>query len=107
MKLLFLDTFKLKKRPLPLFVPFMAFLLAFTCAYCLFDAIMEADFLSGKKYEQTDVEEVYAEKQSSHEAALVSPSLFSPLPNILFDSFANSVSSSNTLFLPLFSVLRC
>jgi len=29
----------------------MALLFAFTCTYSLFDAISEADFLSGKKYE--------------------------------------------------------
>jgi len=106
MKLFLMDISKIKKEH-ALFIIFMAFLFSFTCAYSLFDAIMEADFLSGKKYEQTDVEEVYAEKQTSPEAALVSPALFSPLPNILFEYLANSVSFPHPFFLPLFSVLRC
>ena len=96
---------KCKKESLTLFVPLMALLFAFTCVYSLFDAVREADFLSGKKYEQTDVEEVYAEKQSSPEAALVSPFLFSPLWAILFE-FLPSFSIPNTLFSEIFSVLR-
>ena len=97
---------KCKKESLTLFVPLMAFLFAFTCTYSLFDAVREADFLSGKKYEQTDVEQVYAEKQSSPEAALVPPVLFSPLSAILFE-FLPSFSIPNTLFSEIFSVLRC
>ena len=85
---------------------FMVFLLAFTCAYSLFDAIREADFLSGKKYEATDIGDVYAEKQSSPDAALVSPSLFSPLLDIIF-GFLPSSSTPNIFFTPTFSVLRC
>jgi len=95
------------KRESRTYILFLAFLFAFTCEYSLFDAIREADFLSGNKYEQTDVEDVYAEKQSSPDVALVFPSLFPPLLNILFELFGNSVSSLITLFLPLFSVLRC
>jgi hypothetical protein len=84
----------------------MVFFFAFTCAYSLFDAVREGDFLSGKKYEAQDIEELYAEKQSSPDAALVSPSLFSPLPDVIFEFFPTS-STPIILFTPAFSVLRC
>ena len=95
------------KKELRTFILFMAFLFAFTCAYSLFDAIREADFLSGKKYEATDIEDLYAEKQSSPHAALVSPTLFSPLLDMLFGFVPISSSSPNTLFITTFSILRC
>ena len=95
------------KRGRCTFFLFMAFLFAFTCAYSLFDEIREADFFSARKYEATDIDDVYAEKQSSPDAALLSPALFSPLPGILFEFLPNSVSSPNTLLRPFFSVLRC
>ena len=94
------------KRGSRTFFLFMAFLFLFTCAYSLFDATREADFLSGNKYEATDILEVYAEKQSSPFAALVSPTLFSPLLDIIF-GFLPSSSTPNLLFTPTFSVLRC
>ena len=100
------DTFKRKRGPLTLSVVFMAFLFAFTCSYSLFDATREADFLSGKKYEATDIEDLYAEKQSSPHAALVSPALFLPLRDTLFE-FPLGPSSPNTFFIQTFSVLRC
>jgi hypothetical protein len=76
------------------------------CLYSSFNVMVEADFLSGKKYETRDVEEVYAEKQSSPDAVLVSPALFAPLPGIIF-GILPSFSSPNTLFTQTFSVLRC
>ena len=85
----------------------MAFLFAFTCAYSLFDAIREADFLSEKRFEATDIGDVYAEKQSSPDAALVSPTLFSPLLDIIFGFLPPSSSTPNIFFTPTFSVLRC
>ena len=94
----------MKRRP-RIFL-FMAFLFSFTCAYSLFDATREADFLSPNKYEATDIEEVYAEKQSSPVAALVSPTLFSPLLDIIFE-FLPTSSTPNILSTPTFSVLRC
>jgi hypothetical protein len=106
MKLPFSEPLKLQKEPITLFIAFMAFLFAFTCAYSLFDAIREADFLSGNKYEATDVEDVYAEKQSSPDAVLVSLTLFSPLLDILFE-FPLGSSSPNPHFNQTFSVLRC
>jgi len=106
-RVLFLDMNEMvMKREPRTFILFMAFLFAFTCAYSLFDAIREADFLSGKKYEATDIEDVYAEKQSSPDAALVSPTLFSPLLDIIF-GFLPSSSTPNIFFTPTFSVLRC
>jgi hypothetical protein len=106
-RLFFLDMIKtvMNRKPRT-FILFMAFLFTFTCAYSLFDAIREADFLSGKKYEATDVEDLYAEKQSSPSAALVSPALFSPLLDIIF-GFLSSSSTPNILFTPTFPVLRC
>jgi hypothetical protein len=74
--------------------------------YSSFDVVVEADFLSGNKYETRDVEEVYAEKQSNPDAVLVSPTLFTPLPGIIFE-FLPNFSFPNTLFTETFSVLRC
>ena len=76
------------------------------CVYSSFNVMVEADFLSGKKYEARDIEEVYAEKQSSPDAVLVSPSLFTPLLGFIFE-FLPSLPSPNTLFTETFSVLRC
>jgi hypothetical protein len=76
------------------------------CVYSSFDVVMEADFLSGKKYETRDADEVYAEKQSSPDAVLVSPALFTPLPGIIFE-FLPSFSFPNNLFTEIFSILRC
>jgi hypothetical protein len=76
------------------------------CVYSSFDAVMEADFLSGKKYETRDVEEVYAEKQSNPDAVLVSPALFAPLPGILLEFFPG-LPSPNYLPAMELSVLRC
>lgn len=76
------------------------------CVYSSFNVVVEADFLSASKYETRDDEQVYAEKQSNPDAVLVSPSLFTPLPGIIFE-FLPSFSSPNTLFTQTFSVLRC
>ena len=95
------------RKKVRIFILFVAFLFVFTCAYSLFDAIREADFLSGKKFEQTDINDVYVEKQSSPDSALISPALFSALPGVLFEILPNSGSSPNPILLKLFSVLRC
>ena len=76
------------------------------CVYSSFDALVEADFLSGNKYETRDVEEVYVEKQSNPDMVLVSPALFIPLPGIIFEVLP-SFSSPNTLFTQIYPVLRC
>ena len=78
----------------------------FACVYSSFDVMAEADFLSGKKYEARDVEEVYAEKQSNPDAVLISPALFTSLPGIIFE-FLPSLSSPNALVAHTFSILRC
>jgi hypothetical protein len=96
----------MKREPLTLIVLCMTFLFAFTCAYSLFNAVREADFLSVKKYEAQDIEDLYAEKQRHADAALISPALFSLLPDILFE-FLPSFFSSHTLSITTFSVLRC
>jgi hypothetical protein len=106
MKLHLFETFKSKKESLTLFIAFMAFLFGFTRTYSLYDATREADFLSPNKYEARDIEEIYAEKQSSPDAALVSPTLFSPLLDIIF-GFLPSSSTPNIFFTTTFSVLRC
>lgn len=96
----------MKRKPRISVVLFMILLFEFACAYNVFNIVVEADFLSGKKYEAGDSEEVYAEKQSNPDAALVSPILFTSLPGIILE-FLPSFSSPNTLFIQTFSVLRC
>ena len=93
-----------KSHNLSIFLMILLFHVA--CVYSSLDAVVEADFLSGKKYEASDVEEVYAEKQSNPDAVLVSPSLFTLLPGIIFE-FLSSFFSPMTLFTETFSVLRC
>ena len=106
MRLVPLDTFKRKKEPITLFFALMAFLFAFTCAYSLFNVLTEADFLSGKKYEAQDINDLYAEKQNNADVAFVLPNFFSPLLDTLFE-FSLGSSFPNTLFIQTFSVLRC
>ena len=96
----------MKRKPRISVILFMVLLFQFACAYNVFNIVAEADFLSGKKYEARDIEEVYAEKQSNPDAALVSPALFTALPGILLE-FLPSFSSPDTLFTQTFSVLRC
>jgi hypothetical protein len=96
----------MKKKSHNLGISLMILFFEVACVYSSFDAVAEADFLSGKKYEASDVEEVYAEKQSNPDAALVSPSLFTPLPGIII-GFLSSFFSPSTLFTETFSVLRC
>jgi len=96
----------MKRKPRISFILCMILLFEFACAYNVFNVVVEADFLSGKKYEARDSEEVYAEKQSSPDTALVSPALFAPLPGIILE-FLPSFSSPNILSTQTFSVLRC
>jgi hypothetical protein len=95
---------KRERHTLIIFLVVLLFNVA--CVYSSFDVVVEADFLSGKKYEARDVEEVYAEKQSNPDALLVSPALFIPLPGIILE-FLPGFSSPHTLFTQTFSVLRC
>jgi len=96
----------MKKEPRILIILLMILLFEFGCAYNFFNVVVEADFLSGNKYEARDIEEVYAEKQSNPDAALVSPALLTSLPGIIFE-FLPSFSSLQTLFTQTFSILRC
>jgi len=96
----------MKRKSHTLIILLVILLFDVACVYSSFDALVEADFLSGKKYEDRDVEEVYAEKQSNPDAVLVSPALFIPLPGILLEVLPD-FSSPNTLFTQTFSVLRC
>ena len=95
----------LRKYHIPLiFLVILLFNVA--CLYSSFNVMVEADFLSGIKYETRDADEVWAEKQNSLDAALVSPALFTLLPGILFE-FLSNFSSSTTPLIGAFSVLRC
>jgi hypothetical protein len=96
----------MKRERHTLIILLVGLLFDVACVYSSFDVVVEADFLSGKKYEARDVEEVYAEKQSNPDAVLVSPALFTPLPGIIFE-FLPSFSSPSTLFIETSSVLRC
>jgi hypothetical protein len=90
----------------PLIIILVILLFDVACVYSSFNVVVEADFLSGKKFEARDDEQVYAEKQNSPDAVLVSPTLFTPLPGIIFGLLPH-FSSLNTLFTQTFSVLRC
>lgn len=81
-------------------------LFAFACGCSLFDTVREADLFSSNKYEDRDSEGLYAEKGSNLGGVLVSPTLFSPLSDILFE-FLPCFFSANTLLLTTLSVLRC
>ena len=96
----------MEKRPIYFFRLFVTLLFAFACAYSLFDIVREADFLSGQKYEDRDIEDVNAEKGSNLDGALASATLFSPLPHPFFEFFP-SFFSPNTLLVTTFSILRC
>ena len=96
----------MEKKSHTLIILLVILLFDVACVYSSFNAVVEADFLSGKKYEAQDVEEVYAEKQSNPDAVLVSPALFIPLPGIIFEVLPD-FSSPDTLFTQTFSVLRC
>ena len=95
---------KRERHTLIIFLVVLLFNVA--CVYSSFNVMVEADFLSRIKYETRDVEEVYAEKQSSPDAVLVSPALFTPQPGIIFE-FLPSFFFPNTLFTETFSILRC
>jgi hypothetical protein len=96
----------MEKRPINFFRLFVTLLFAFACAYSLFDTVREADLFSDNKYEDREDEGLYAEKGSNLDSVLVSPSLFSPLPDTLFE-FLPGFFSPNTLLVTTFSVLRC
>jgi hypothetical protein len=94
------------KRPTIFFILFVTLLFVFACAYSPFDKVREVDFLSHKKYEDMDIDNLYAKKGSSLDGVLISPILFSPFPGI-FCEFLPSFFSPNTFWVATFSVLRC
>jgi len=96
----------MEKRDIHFFRLFVTLLFAFVCSYSLFDTIEEADSFSDNKYEDRDDDCLYAEKVTNLEAVLLSPTLFSALPETLLE-FLPSFFSPNTLLLTTFSVLRC
>ncbi len=96
----------MRKRPINFFRLFVILLFAFACVYTLFDTMREADFFSDIKYEERDIGSPYAEKVSNLDAVLVSPTLFSPLPDT-FIEFVSCFFFSSTLLIPTLSVLRC
>ncbi len=96
----------MKKKSHCFVIFLMVFLFQSACVYSSFDAVVEADFLSGKKYETRDGDEVYAEKQSNPDALLVSPALFALLPGAILEFFPG-FSSPSTLPARGLSVLRC
>jgi len=96
----------MKRRAHNLFVFLVILLFNVACVYSFFDAVVEADFFSEEKYEAQDIEEVYAEKQSNPDAVLVSPTLFTVLPDVIAE-FLPSSPFLNTLFTETVCVLRC
>jgi hypothetical protein len=94
-----------KRRPI-IFILFVTALFAFAYPYSLFDKVREADLLSRQKYEDRDIEDLYAEKVSNLEGVLVSPALFSAIPDAFLE-FLPSFFSPNTHLVTTFSVLRC
>jgi hypothetical protein len=96
----------MEKRPIIFFILLVTFLFVFSSAFSLFDRIREADFLSENKYEERDIDTLYAAKRSNLDGLLVPATLFSPIPDILFE-FLSSFFSPNTSWIAPFSVLRC
>jgi hypothetical protein len=96
----------MEKRPGNFFTLFVTLLFAFACAYSLFDTVREADLFSDNKYEARDSENLLAEKGKTLDSVLVSPHLFSLLPDTFFE-FLPSFFSRNNILVVTVSVLRC
>jgi hypothetical protein len=94
------------KRRIIFFRLLVSVLFVFACDYSLFDTVREADFFFATKYEARDSEGLYAEKGSNLDGVLVSPTLFSPLPDTFFEFLPRFFSPNNILAATL-SVLRC
>ena len=98
----------MRRNSLPFITLSLIFLFGVACAYSSFNVLAEADFLSGKKYEASDSEEVYAEKQSSPDAVLVSPGLFAPVVSFslayspVVESIIESRNDSNSSSISFF-----
>jgi hypothetical protein len=96
----------MRKKAVFFFILFVTLLFAFACAYSLFDKVREADLLSHKKYEDRDIEDLYAEKASNLDGLLVSATFFPPFLDTFFE-FLPGVFLPNTQLVTTFSVLRC
>jgi hypothetical protein len=96
----------MRKKAVLFFTLFVTLLFAFACAYSLFDKVREADFLSDSRYEDCDIEGVYAEKASNLDGMLVSAGLFPPSLDTSFE-FLPSYFSEPTHLVTTFSALRC
>ncbi len=96
----------MKRKSRTLIILLVILLFDVACVYSSFDTVVEADFLSGNKYEARDVEEVYADKQSNPDAILVSPALLTPLLGVIFE-FLPIFSSPNPLLTQTPPILRC
>ena len=96
----------MEKRPVYFFRLLVTLFFVFACAYSLFDTVRGADFFSDNKYEERDSEVLYAEKGGHLDGALVSPTLFSPLPKTFFE-FLPGFFCPNKLLVLTFYVLRC
>ncbi len=96
----------MKKSRIIFFRLLASVLFVLACNYSLFDTVREADLFFATKYEERDFEGLYAEKGSNLDGVLVSPSLFSLLPETLFE-FLPGFFSPNTLLVTTLSVLRC
>jgi len=94
------------KRRFIFFRILVCLLFVFPCEDSLPDTAQEDDFFSGDEYEQRDIEDLYAEKGSNLDGALVSPTLFSPLPDTL-SKFLPSSFSQDTLLVTTPAILRC
>ncbi len=97
---------EMEKRRIIFFRLLVSVLLIFACDYSLFNTVREADIFSYDKYEEWDSEGVYVEKAINLDGVLVSPALFSPLLDTLFE-FLPSFFSTNTLLFKTLFVLRC
>ena len=94
------------KRRIIFFRILVSVLFVFACGYSIFDTVREADIFSYNKYEERDSEVLYAEKGGHLDGALVSPTLFSPIPKTFFE-FLPGFFSPNKLSVLTFYVLRC
>jgi hypothetical protein len=88
------------------FILFVTLLFAFTSVYSSLDKERETDLLFLEKYEDADIDTLYAREASNLDGGLAYATLFSPLPDP-FSQFLSSFFSSNTLLVTPFSVLRC
>jgi hypothetical protein len=96
----------MRKKAVLFFILFVTVLFAFACAYSPFNKMQEADFLSHKKYEDRDIEHLYAAKANNLDGLLASLARFPPFLGTLF-VFPPNYFSPDTRLVSIFSVLRC